>query len=35
MLVIAERLNCTRKRVKKAVQDRDADLVRDEAVWSW
>ncbi len=31
MLVIAERLNCTRKRVKKAVQEKDADLVRDEA----
>jgi len=31
MLVVAERLNCTRKRIKAAVVDRDADLIQGEA----
>jgi 5-methyltetrahydrofolate--homocysteine methyltransferase len=31
MLVIAERLNCTRKRVRQAVQEKNAELIREEA----
>lgn len=31
MLVIAERLNCTRKRIRAAVTEKDAALVQDEA----
>jgi cobalamin-dependent methionine synthase I len=31
MLIVAERLNCTRKRIKAAVIERNADLIQDEA----
>ncbi len=31
MLVVAERLNCTRKRIRQAVLDKNAEFVRDEA----
>jgi 5-methyltetrahydrofolate--homocysteine methyltransferase len=31
MLVVAERLNCTRKRIRAAVIDKNAEFVRDEA----
>lgn len=31
MLVVAERLNCTRKRIREAVTARNAELVREEA----
>ncbi len=31
MLIVAERINSTRKRINAAVRDRDADLIRKEA----
>ena len=31
MLVIAERINATRKRIRRAILDRAADLIRLEA----
>lgn len=31
MLIVAERLNCTRKRIRAAVTDKNADFIRNEA----
>lgn len=31
MLIVAERLNCTRKRIKEAVSNKNADFIQDEA----
>ncbi len=32
MLIVAERINSTRKRIARAVRDRDADFIRREAI---
>ena len=32
MLIVAERINTTRKRIAQAVRERDADFIRREAI---
>ena len=33
MLIVAERINATRKRIRKAIEERDAELIKKEAVF--